>query len=215
MQIIDKNNWIRKSHFDFFSSMDHPVFNICFDVDITATRNYAKKHSFKLFNMILYFTSRAVNEIPELKTRIRGDEIIQHEQINPSFTVLGENNLFNFCYADFNYDINIFFDEVNKNSLKRKTCKNLMVGDPNRDDFIYVTSIPWINFTSVQHPMNTHFKDSVPKLAWGKFIKKENKLIMPYAFQVHHGLADGYHSGLFYEIFQEMLNKPESYISFN
>ena len=29
----------------------------------------------------------------------------------------------------------------------------------------------------------------------------------------HHGLSDGYHAGLVFDTFQEMLSNPESYVT--
>jgi len=56
--------------------MDYPHLNICFDVDITATRSYAKDQGLKLSNLILYFSTYAANQIPEMKTRIRDDQVV-------------------------------------------------------------------------------------------------------------------------------------------
>ena len=100
MKIIDINHWQRKSHFNFFSGMDYPHLNICFDVDITATRSYANDQGLKLSNLILYFSTYAANQIPEMKIRIRDDQVVEHELVHPSFTVLGENNVFNYCNAE-------------------------------------------------------------------------------------------------------------------
>jgi chloramphenicol O-acetyltransferase type A len=38
-------------------------------------------------------------------------------------------------------------------------------------------------------------------------VTEENgKRKMPVSMHVHHGLADGYHAGLFYNKFQELMN---------
>jgi chloramphenicol O-acetyltransferase type A len=211
MKIIDINHWQRKSHFNFFSGMDYPHLNICFDVDITATRSYAKDQGLKLSNLILYFSTYAANQIPEMKTRIRDDQVVEHELVHPSFTVMGENNVFNYCNAEFGYDTLRFFQEVDENTQKIKLSDHLVLDD--RDDLIYITSLPWIKFTSIQHPINLNRNDSIPRLSWGRFTNKNDQWWMPYSFQVHHGLADGYHAGLFYDTFQEMLSSPESHVT--
>ncbi len=211
MKIIDMNNWPRRSQFEFFSAMDYPHFNVCFDVDITAVRKLAKDRDLKFFNLILYFSSRAANRIPEMKTRIRDGRVVEHETVHPSFTVMGENNVFNFCCAEFTCDPPAFFRKVDENTREVKLSDHLVHDD--RDDLLYITSLPWISFTSLQHPVNMNRNDSVPRLSWGRFTRKDGRWWMPYSFQVHHGLADGFHAGFFYEIFQEMLLAPESHIA--
>jgi chloramphenicol O-acetyltransferase type A len=211
MKIINKNHWKRNSHYNFFSGMGYPHLNMCFDVDITATRNFAKDQGIKLNNLILYFSSSAANQIPEMKTRIRDGEVVEHEIVHPAFTVMGENNVFNYCNAEFDYDTLRFFQEVDENMRKIILSDHLVFDD--RDDFLYITSIPWIKFTSIQHPIHLNRNDSIPRLSWGRFANTNDQWWMPYSLQVHHGLADGYHVGLFYDTFQEILNKPEAHVT--
>ena len=47
--------------------------------------------------------------------------------------------------------------------------------EKGRDDFIFMSAMPWISFTSVMHPMHYHPVDSIPRIAWGKYEKKENR----------------------------------------
>ena len=213
MKTIDITQWKRKSYFNFFSEMDYPHFNVCFDVDVTATRNYAKEQDIKFFNLILYLSSYVTNQIPEMKTRVRDDQVVEHELVHPSFTITGANNIFNYCNAQFSYDSQRFFQEVDENTQEIKQANHLMLGDPKQDDLIYMTSLPWIKFTSMQHPVQLSRNDSIPRLSWGRFTQKKDQWWMPYSFQVHHGLADGYHAGIFYDTFQEVLSRPESYLT--
>jgi len=207
------NCWKRKSHFDFFTGMDYPHFNICFDIEITATRRYAKDKGLSLFKVILYLSSYAANRIPELKTRIRGDRVVEHDLVHPAFTVLSDDHIFNFCNARFGYDVERFFEDVDARTSEIKKADHLVLDDPDRDDFLYITSLPWIKFTSVQHPVHIRRDDSMPRLSWGRFTQRHDRWWMPYSFQVHHGLADGYHAGVFFDTLQEMFQKPESYLS--
>ncbi|MCK5418959.1 MAG: hypothetical protein KAI93_10645, partial [Desulfobacterales bacterium] len=50
--------------------------------------------------------------------------------------------------------------------------------------------------------------DSIPRISWGSFKEDKEKIGMPLAVQVHHGLADGYHLGKFFNQMQELLNDP-------
>jgi chloramphenicol O-acetyltransferase type A len=50
--------------------------------------------------------------------------------------------------------------------------------------------------------------DSIPRISWGSFKEDKEKIGMPLAVQVHHGLADGYHLGKFFNRMQELVNDP-------
>ncbi|MBU1872127.1 chloramphenicol acetyltransferase, partial [bacterium] len=82
-----------------------------------------------------------------------------------------------------------------------------------QDNRVYITCIPWISFTGVMHPINLHPVDSVPRLAWGKYVIEKESVKLPYSLQCHHALADGYHAGLFFNRFREIIRSPATLFS--
>lgn len=39
----------------------------------------------------------------------------------------------------------------------------------------------------------------------GKFKKEQDRILLPFSVQVHHGLMDGYHVGKYYNLLEEYL----------
>ena len=72
---------------------------------------------------------------------------------------------------------------------------------------VHITTIPWFSFTALSHPRHFKFRESIPKISFGKFFSENQKLLMPVAVHVHHALIDGYHVGQFFELFQEILDR--------
>ncbi len=70
--------------------------------------------------------------------------------------------------------------------------------EPGKDDLLFLTSIPWVSFTGIMHPIHMHPVDSVPRFAWGKFFKENDRIMLPLSVQVHHALMDGFHVGRYY-----------------
>jgi chloramphenicol O-acetyltransferase type A len=77
--------------------------------------------------------------------------------------------------------------------------------EAGRDDLLFMTSIPWVSFTSFMYTLDLHPADSVPLFAWGKFFEDGKCLKMPLSVQGHHALMDGVHMGRFYEKIQSYL----------
>ena len=82
-------------------------------------------------------------------------------------------------------------------------------GNPEKDNVLYMSPIPWVSFTSLSHPMQFHPADSVTRFAWGKYFKESDTLKIPLGVQGHHTLMDGIHMGRFYETVQDYLHHPE------
>lgn len=212
MKYVNIENWKRKDHFNYFKQLDYPHFNICGNVDITSFYKYIKENELPFFITVLYASTKAANSVKEFRFRIRGEEVVEHENVNPSFTVLTEEEVFSFC--EVHYIDNFKNFKYNTSREIEKVRNNISLEDqPGRDDLIYITSIPWISFTNVTHPIQMNPVDSIPRIAWGKYFEENGRIKLPLSVQAHHALVDGLHVGQFFNIFQEILDNPAKYLS--
>jgi chloramphenicol O-acetyltransferase type A len=208
MRYIDMQTWSRRNHFRVFSTFNHPHFNMCVNVDMTAFYPFVKRHGYSLTVSMVYVISRASNAIPEFRQRIRGDQVVEHEIVSPSFSILTDVDLFSFCAVEYAEDFREFTQRAAKIIADVKAHPDLKA-DPEKDEMLYMTSIPWVSFTSFTHPMQFHPADSIPRFAWGKSFQEGDTLKMPLSVQGHHAVMDGIHMGRFYETIQEYLHQPE------
>ncbi|MBU1873997.1 chloramphenicol acetyltransferase [bacterium] len=209
---INLENWSRRRQFEFFKNYDYPHFNISTNIDIAEAYHYTKNYSISLFKTILFVSLKTINSIPEFRCRIRENSVVEHAVVHPSFTVSVENDQFSFCNSDFDVNIHQFFRNAEQ-AIQAVKDNPFIQSDSGQDNRVYITCIPWISFTGVMHPINLHPVDSVPRLAWGKYIIEEESVKLPYSLQCHHALADGYHAGLFFNRFREIIRSPETLFS--
>lgn len=208
MQTISIEEWPRRDLFQFYSKLDYPHFNICADVDISRLHRQCHQSGMSRFNAILYGVSKAANEIEEFRLRIRGEDVVLHDVIHPSFTVLTGENVFCFCETKYCGAIDEFSDRTSEAIVNAKKNPSLE-DEPGRDDYLFISSLPWLKFSSVSHPIHMHPVDSIPRITWGRFIETHKRAVMPLSVQVHHGLADGFHVGQFFELFQQWVESVE------
>lgn len=209
MRKINKQDWTRREHFELFNTFNHPHFNLCANVDLTAFHPYIKEKGISFSAAVIYVISRAANAIPEFRHRMREGEIVEHETVSPSVTILVKNDLFGFCTIDYCPDFSEFADRTARLIAAVKEHPTLK-DPPNRDDLLFMTSLPWVSFTSFTHPMRLHPADSIPRFAWGKYFEQGGLLKMPLSVQGHHALMDGIHMGRFYAEVQEYFHHPAS-----
>ncbi|HPH97524.1 MAG TPA: chloramphenicol acetyltransferase [Anaerolineaceae bacterium] len=211
MQTIDMQTWPRRQHFEKFNAFDYPQFNLCANVDITAWTAWIKPLKIPLTMSFVYLIARAANEIPEFRTRIHGQEVVVHELVHPSTTVLADNDTFSFCTIPFAEPFSAFAVQAAERVAAAK--KQPALDDGGRDDLLFLSSIPWVSFTGLVHPIHMHPVDSVPRISWGKFFADGENWKMPLSVQVHHALMDGLHVGRYYKLVQDYLNAPEELLS--
>jgi chloramphenicol O-acetyltransferase type A len=207
MRTIDMQNWPRREHFKFYGTFDHPHFGMCVNVELTNFLPAVRQRRISFTIALIYVITRAANAIPEFRYRIRGEQVIEHEVVHASTTILGEEDVFSFCTLDYCED----FSQYAAQSAARiaRAREHPVVEDiPGQDDLLYMTAIPWVSFTSFMHPIHLKPPDSIPRFTWGKYFEEGKSLKMPLGVQVHHALMDGLHVGRYYAKVQELLNDP-------
>ena len=201
-QKLALENWPRKVHFKFFSQFEEPFFGVCVEVDCSKAYQKAKQKQQSFFLTYLHASLMAVNAIESFKYRISDDEVWIYDQVNASPTINRPDGTFGFAYMDYFEEFEKFYTAAEDEILRVQNSSGLIPAVSGQN-VIHYSSLPWLNFTAISHARSFSFKDSCPKISFGKL--SESKQI-PVSIHVHHALMDGFHVGQFVEAFQEILN---------
>ena len=208
MRVIDMQTWPRREHFKAFNANPQPHFSMTANLEVTDFYRAVKFSGASYTVAMMYAIARAANAIPEMRCRIRGESVVEHEVVHPSATILAEDELFRFCNVEYTEDFQEFAQRVVQVIAYVRGHPGL-VDDHGRDDYLFMTAIPWVSFTSFSHPGHLHPANSIPQFAWGKRFDEGALLKMPLTVMVHHAVVDGLHVGRFYEKIQEIFHQPE------
>jgi chloramphenicol O-acetyltransferase type A len=211
VRTIDMQTWPRRRHFELFSTFDHPHFGMNANVDLKDFYPLVKRQDYSFTVAFTYLLSRAANAVQEFRQRIRGEKVVEHEIVHPSITVLMGEDLFSFCTIDYNESFVAFAESAGERIAHAE--ENLTLEDePGQDDLLFITALPWVSFTSFQHPFHLSPADSVPRFAWGKMFEEAGVLRLPLSVHGHHAVMDGIHMSRFYGHLQDYLNQPDRYL---
>jgi len=209
---LDVTNWARREVFEFFNGFDKPYFNICTRLDVTNLLTLLRRRpNVSVMLAYHYFALRAANEIEPFRYRLREGKVVVHDVIHAGTTVLLPNENFTLAYFEYEANFSKFIDQA------ERAVKEVLSGDgafrPNpSDDRIHFTTLPWVSFTSFSHARNWGREDSIPKIAFGKFVKENQRTLLPFSVEVHHALMDGLHVGRFVTRLEETLADAEAYV---
>jgi chloramphenicol O-acetyltransferase type A len=209
-KIIDQADWPRREQFELFKTFGSPYFSITADVDITTYRQALPKGGRFTIGLVHAIAS-AANAVPQFRQRIRGNDVIEFATVHPSIIVLNEEEAFRFCAFPYSEDYAAFAKDV-PSLMERAKAAASMFDFADQDDFLFLTGLPWISFTGVMHAAPTQAPDSVPRIAWGKYRRIEDRIMMPLNVQVHHALVDGIHVGRFYAQVEEILGRAAEWL---
>ena len=213
MKLIQFDDPHRKKHFDFFRSMDQPHFGITADVEIDKFLSSLKEEGLPFTATLVYLLSKAANENTAFRWRLRDEQVVEHPSIQPSFTVLTQvSEVFSFCTVKYNPDAMTFIRDAQRTMEEMQNTPSLE-DEEGKDDFIFMSSFPWVSFRSMHHAMHYSPADSVPRISWGKYYNQGEKTLLPLAVQAHHALVDGKDMGHYYQAVQALLDEKEEWLS--
>ena len=204
--IIDLKTWNRNAHFEFFSKFDEPFFGITTPIDCTLAYHNSKNIEIPFFVYYLHKTIAAVNQVENFRYRIEGNEVVLYDEIDASSTIMREDKTFGFSFMKFHPYIHEFAKNVQTEIERIQVTPGLFTRE-FPENIIHFSAIPWINFTGLTHSRSYTLPDSCPKVSFGKLMTENDKKTMAMTVLAHHGLADGYHMGLFVDALQAELNK--------
>ena len=205
MRELDISTWNRRQHFEHFMQFDDPYFAVTIDFDVTTAFQFSKREQQSFFVTYLHACMKAINQVENFKYRIADAKVVIYDVIHASATISREDNTFGCTFIHFDEDFSIFNDNFQGEKHRVLTSTDLFPPQ-NTEDCIYCSALPWFHFSGHKEPHFGVKKESVPKLAFGKYSNHNGRLMMPVAVAVNHALVDGYHVGLFAEAFQKELD---------
>lgn len=199
MKEIDIETWDRKEHFMFFLKSDLPFYNTNFNLDITGLKEKTKQAGVSFNTTLIYITMNAMLKIENFKYRYENGRVIEYDKILPSFTHIKKGeSLFRFITVEFDDSLRDFDAEVKRKIAGSKNyfdTEELKLGT----NFVFISSLPWIPFTGIDHTLSLNKDDTIPRITWGKYFQNGDRVLLPYNIQVNHLFIDGLHVGMFYE----------------
>lgn len=207
MKVIDFESWNRKEHFEFFSGMKSPFFGFTTEVDCTKAYDDAKEKGCSFYAVYLYKSMVAINTVDELKLRIVDGKVILYDEVHVGGTIGRPDGTFGFSFFHYASDFETFNANLQKEIQSVQNSTGLGISnDILPINHIRHTTIPWNSFSAILHPTNFDPKESIPKIAFGKFSIRNGRKMMPVSIEAHHGLADGLHLAKYIKEFQRQLD---------
>lgn len=190
---IDLNSWPRRAAYEHFRRLGQPFFSLCARVDVSGLEaRIASVPGATRFLAYHHAALCAINAIDAFKMRLDCDGVRLHERVDGSTTLLKDDDTVAFADLPFDPDFGRFVATALP-AIAAARAAPFALGQ-STEAAVYMTTIPWLDFTQFTHALPGNPADSVPRLAFGKIVNGS----MPVAVEVHHALVDGLHVGRFY-----------------
>ena len=192
---IDRNNWKRNAHDRLFSRLEVPFYSVTWRLDVTEAAAFAKRNGISFYATLIWATMRAVNGVEAFRYELRGDEVYLLDHRNPSYTYPWDDELFGICGVEWKSDESPrdFAARMKAAEAANPSPVPTAEADAAGHD-VYISSLPWIDYTHIAQEFPLDNTDSTPRVMWGKYeANEQGRLTLSYTVQVNHRLIDGVH----------------------
>ena len=195
-RVINMEQDPRKEQYAYFRTFANPYVGLTVNVDITGLMT-RKDRGESLFLMMLYAISRAANSVPELRRRIRGDQVVEYDWCPTSHTEALDNGAYCYCRLSADMTLEDFLPYAKAAQERVKKAPSLDDGEEGESLF-FVSCVPWVSYTAMVQPVPSP-ADSNPRITWGRYFQQEGRTLLPVTLLANHALVDGLHIARFYE----------------
>ena len=204
-RLIDMNSYSRKAHFDYFRQLPYPYVGVTAEQDVTEAYRFSKETGRSFYLTALHAIALAADAVPELRQRIRGDQIIEYPECPTSHTERTQGDAYCYCTLRHHMSLPDYFAAAEE---ARKNCaRNGITEDADVESMYFISTLPWLHYTALIQPVACG-DESNPRITWGKYIKTESgRIIMPVSILAHHALVDGSHIALFYDHLEQEIRQ--------
>lgn len=211
MKPIDLSTWTRREHFAFFQSRRNPCLAVTAPVCVENLLRYREQCGEarpRLSDCVYYAVMRSANAVPELRQRLVDLRPVEFAQVDAAFTYQPKGReLHANCVAAYDASFARFRQTMEASRQAADAAPTLTPPGGESQGLIYMTNLPDMAFTALSNPWDDPWRDSVPRVAFGKIDPR--RLTMPVALEALHSFVDGRHAGAFFAGLEAVLADPD------
>ncbi len=208
---IERETWKRNAHDRLFSRLEVPFYSVSRKLDVTGAVAYAKRHGISVYAALIWVTMKAVNSVEAFRYELRGDEVYLLDARNPSYTYPWDDELFGICgipWKDGESPVDFAARMRAAEAANASPIPTAEADEAGHD--VYLSSIPWFDYTHIAQEFPLDNTDSTPRIMWGRFEPDEaGRKTLTYTVQVNHRLIDGIHLARLFDALNGAINELE------
>ncbi len=206
-QKIDFQTWERAKEFRFFLDKLRNVISITVDLDVTAFLQRVKARGQKFYPSMLWAVSRIVNAHEEFRVgRNAAGEYGIYDFVSPYYAQFyRRDEKFAKLVTEYSPDEAVFCKRFAEDAVRYRDLRGFdFAAPPNVFD---VSCLPWAHYRAFDVHVFDEGDYLAPVITWCKFEERGGKMLLPFTFNIHHAVADGFHACRFLNELQELLDQ--------
>jgi chloramphenicol O-acetyltransferase type A len=212
---IDMKKWSRREVFYYFTKLAPARLSFTVDVDITETRCALKERNIKFFPAYLWIVTKAINADEAFRVAYLKDTLGIYETLAPLFPIFHEDDhTASLMWLPYTSAFSQFCDKYMETMELYGVNHGAMSirGQITPPNCFGVSSVPWLNYSHFSLTISPDIPNFFPAITSGKYVEKNERLMMPISITAHHATVDGWQISQFFEKVQYNFTYPDTWV---
>lgn len=211
---IDLSTWPRREHFEHYRRRVPCTYSATVELDVTAFVSALRDAGRKTYPSQVWAIACIVNRHEEFRITVDADGSPSvWDVVNPSFTVFNPTlETFASVWAPYDPAFSRFHDNAAALlATHRSAVQMFPQGDAPQNCFD-ISSVPWMSFTGFDLHIAGGCEHYAPIVTLGRYVERDGRTLMPLAVQLHHAVADGFHTARLVNELQDLFADAPSWL---
>ena len=190
---LDLETWPRRGAYELFSKGYLPFYAVTTPLDVTELLRFTKREGLSFYRAMVYSVTRVMNELEPFRLRIRPEGIALCETVSPSYTTAGRDGAFGITDVEYRPGETMADFCRRARETEARQAGQMQIEENERDDLIFLSSVPWFVTSAVTQEMPLDPDDSFPRVLWDRIHEEQGRKLVNFTVQLNHRLLDGSH----------------------
>ena len=205
---IDLTTWPRREHFHYYRNLLPCGYSVTVRLDVTRFTAMLKKQGLKFYPSFIWCVSHNILSHPAFRMGVdRDGNPGTHDVMHPNYTVFHqEDHTFSDLWTAHDEDFSRFYQHFLADVAEYGNNRGIKAKDGQPGNFYCISCVPWLDFTGYSAVVPGGQPNLFPVITYGKAAEEAGKVTLPFAVNISHAAADGWHTAEFVNDLQALLD---------
>ena len=205
---IDLSTWPRREHFHYYRNQLPCGYSVTVQLDVTRFRAMLERKGLKFYPSFIWCVSHTILSHPAFRMGVDSEgQPGTYDRMHPNYTVFHEDDhTFSDLWTEHNESFPVFYQAFLSDVATYGTRHGMKARAGQPANFYCISCVPWLSFTGYASTVPGGQPNLFPVITYGKAAEHQGTWTMPFAVNISHAAADGWHTAQFLNDLQALLD---------
>ena len=201
----------RRAHVRYYRTIHPCGYSVTVQLDVTKFRAMCRNNGLKFYPSFIWCVSHNILAHPAFRMGVDGaGNPGYHDMLHPNYTVFHEDDhTFSDLWTAHDEDFAAFYQAFLADVAQYGGNHGIKARPGQPANFYCISCVPWLDFTGYASMAVGGQPNLFPVITYGKATEHDGRETLPFAVNISHAAADGWHTSQFLHDLQALLDSAD------